>query len=628
MAMNFTAPLQPVNQPNNTVEPPRQPSVGMFGNSGNVKYGVMARGTGSETVGRIRDGIVKYLSDINDGVSASVITIEGNGLAYTTILVCMMEKASPTAVAYHALLLEQTGKKPEPLTISEGGVTISHPRVPSDAFDAEMYKVIDSRLRREFPTANIINAGGSVVYKDQELFFKNQEGESALSEKFRDVLYKVCNLVSTELNMHLRPGEDIDLSEIIRNELNNNTRTSLVIGVRQERETLETDTGNVVRSDVNISLRSKRISTGAINSLNGGQQLEEFGSLNGYIDVVNMGSQNGFFVNQANVAPQRYAARLVITAIQSNIAFTPGAILLMLNTILPIQHDSNWVTLLRSKNTNRKEIDFTDIGALGIESNLTPTIPDTANRHIDTKSESVTPSDFANLVYHLLHPNIAVSLDVMDHDVDSSYMDVFSIAYDNPANSKTREIIYKAANTLTGGNFSKYMPSSDSIFTDQENRIHMGYFTRNGKRHDVREIDYIAVANYASATKDVLILRRWAQSFNDKSKHMFIRLAERLAIINEITGGSFVQTGYASRVTFTGRFMDALSNAITAAGMVTETAIATTASSMTDGVTQASFFADAVTNPNYSSLRGNGGGMTNSRNSGVGFQAVMPDRFI
>lgn len=633
MAMNFTAPQQNA-QPDNsntakaTSSPSRMSGSGFFGNGNTMKYGVMTRGSGSEFVGRVRDGIVKYLSDINDAISASVITIEGNGLAYSTIVVCFYEKNSPGAVAYHALLLEQTGKKPEPLTINEGGIVISHPRVPSDAFDIEMYKVIDSRLRREFPSANILNAGGSVVYADQEVFFRNQDGESILSEKFREVLFKASNLISTELHMHLRPNEDIDLTEILRADKTSNQNTSLVISVRQERQMIETDTGNVVRSDANISFRSKRVATNNFNSLNGGQQVEEFGRVNGYVDLVNLGSQNGFFMNQGNQPTQKYGARFVITGIESNIAFTPAAVLLMAATISPMQYNHNWVTLLRSKNTNRKEMDFTDIGALGIENNLTPGIPESAFKHIDTKSESVTPNDFAALVGRILQPGLAVSLDVMDHDIDSSYMDVFSIAYDNASNSKAREMIYRSANILTGGHFSKYFPSSDNMFTDQENRIHMGYFTRNGKRHDIREIDYIAVANYASATKDPGILMRWAQTFNDKSKPMFTRLAERLLIIKEITGDSFQLVGYASRVTFTGRFLEALINAISAAGMITDVDIPTTANGMTEGVTPANFYADAVANPNFSFMRGTGAGLVNSRNSSVGYQPMMPDRFI
>lgn len=633
MAVNFKAPEQEQPKPDYTnagtqSNSARPAGSGFFGNSNTMRFGVIAKGSGSEFVGRVRNGIVKYMSDLNDSISASVITLEGEELAYNTILICFVDKTNPGTVAYHALLLEATGKKPEPLTINEGGIVISHPRTPSDAFDIEMYKIIEAKMRREFPSHNIINAGGSVVYADQELFYKNQDGEYNVSEKFRNVLFKASNLISTEMHIVAHPDEDINLADIIRNDANSNVRTSLVINVTQERQSIETDTGNVVRSDVNVSFRSKRVSTTSYNSLNGGQQVEEFGRVNGFVDLINLGSQNGFFMNPNDIPTQRYGARFIITGIESNIAFTPAAILLMATTISPIRYENNWVTLLRSKNTNRKEIDFTDIGALGIENNLTPNIPDTGFKHIDTKSESVTAQDFAVLTSRLLHKDLVISMDVMDHDIDSCYLDVFSIANDNPSNNKAREIIYRSANILTGGHFSKYMPSSDGIFTDHENRIHMGYFTRNGKRHDVREIDYIAVANYASATKDPSILTRWAQTFNDKSKPLYTRLAERLAIIKEVSGDSFVLTGYASRVTFTGRFTDALLNAINATGMVTDTTIPTTANSMTDGVTQASFFGEAIGNPNFAFLRNNGAGLVNSRHANVGYQPTMPDRFI
>lgn len=627
MALQYSAPEQP-SQPSQNSNGPAKRGTGIFGTGGGMKYGVIRKGSGSEYMTRMREGIAKYLTDINDDMTASVITIENGGLAYGVIALCLTEKANPNVVAYHALILEQTGGNPEPLTVSEGGITISHPRVTSDAFDTEMARVIEEYLRREFGNANIINAGASVVYRDIEPFFTNKDGDSGLSDKFRDYMFKATNIISTELNLHLHPNEDIDLSDVANAENTSNTRLALELNVTQEKVTLETDSNRVIRSDVDIVFRSKRSNTGPNNqSLNGGQQVEDFGRVNGFIDLINLGSQNEFFMNPLAQEKQKYAARFVMTHMESNIAFTPAAILMMLSTISPIQRDNNWVTLLRSKSTNRKEIDFADIGALGIENNLTPSLPETAYKHIDTKSESVTPNDFSMLVSRLINRGLVISMDVMDHDIDSTYLDLFSLASDNPQNRRYHNKIYEAANKLTGGNFASYMSANESIFTDFDNRIHMGYFNRNGKRYDIREIDYLAVANYASATKDPGILTRWAQTFNDKSRPMYTRLAERMLILKEITGGDFHLTGYATRVTFSGRFVEALISAISSVNIGIEVVIPLTANGMTEGVTSANFYADAISNPNFGFLR-NGGGHINNRYSTVGYQPIATDRYI
>lgn len=602
-------------------------SFSSFFSSGNgVRNSPLPKTGGSESAVALQTAIAKSLSDLNDQTSASVIVVEGNGLAYSTIAMCYWVKSNPELVAYHLLILESTGKEPDPLVFSEGSLQISHQRVTSDAFDEEMVKVVKERLSREFPQSKLHNVGASVVYRNQETIYKTQQGENVLTEKFRNVIYKAFNMMNTDLMLALNPGSEIDLSAIVREELDNNRRTGLVAQVRQERQNLETDTNNVIRSDVTISFRTKRYSTNNNYSLNGGQQSEEIGTINGFVDLVNTGSFNGLYANM-NQQQQRYVARFVLTRLVSELSYTPGAILMILSTISTMTDNNNWATLFRTKHTNKKEIDYTDIGALGIENNLTPNIPDAGFKHIDTKSESVTPGAFAALVSSLIRPKLMISIDVMDNDIDSTYLEIFAKASAPTPVMRARKMIYDAAVRLTGGAFQTVFPDMNRMFFDSDNRIHMGYFMKGGERHDIREIDYVAVANYASATKDNAILTRWAQTFNDKNTRIYTRLAERKAIIDTITNGSFVLTGYATRVTFTGAFIDALVESISNTGMSIEADIPLNASSMTTGVTPINSIDDALASPQVTPLR-SGGIMSNDRFGNVGLANNVGNRFL
>ncbi len=601
----------------------------ILGGANGLMNSPISRGVNAENITRMRDALVRYLSEINDDMRCNIITIEDETLAYKVIVVTLAEKAELKVVSYHTLIIDDMDKKPDPLVIIENGQTIQHSRVVSDAYDMDMIAVILKRLNKEFPGATMLRAGATVVRKDMQVFTAVTNNENALSDKFKEFIYYVINFCNTELIMHKPQYQDISIPNLVKaaNNGNSNGVLTMVLNARQERSNIETRSALQARSDIDITFKTKTVNTGNSLSLNNGQRSDEVGKINGFVDLINNGTMNTTFAayNQ-NQMQQHYTARLVITHLESKVALTPASLLLVLSMSSILSYGSNWLSMFKSKVVGRNEIDFSDIGALGIEINLTPNIPDSSFKHIDTKSESVTPGALMALITGLIRPGLVVSMDVVDSDCDSGHLEIFAEAARADSNRGARDLIYQSAEQLTGGIFGRYFSMNDRMFVEPDNRVHIGYYVRGDEKRDIREIDYLAVANYASATKDPGILLRWAQTFNDMSVNIYTRLNERAAILSAMTNGSFVLQGYADRLTFSGMFINALIAAVSEAGLLVELEGSINNNNNTGGVSPATFVNEAISNPNSSFFRQNAA-TQNARYANVGYAPYVGRRF-
>jgi hypothetical protein len=164
----------------------------------------------------------------------------------------------------------------------------------------------------------------------------------------------------------------------------------------------------------------------------------------------------------------------------------------------------------------------------------------------------------------IFKPNIIVSMDVPDAGPQTWYSRIFAAGA--RGNVAALRKIVQAANQLTNGAFpSNY--DFNNIFIDTGNRVHLGYyFNKDGQKRDIREIDYVAVANiYGEKDKQKIV--DWSDTFTRTSVDLNIRLAERKKMIEMITDGHCVFTGFGERVTFSGPFLETLVSSIVSAGL-------------------------------------------------------------
>lgn len=92
--------------------------------------------------------------------------------------------------------------------------------------------------------------------------------------------------------------------------------------------------------------------------------------------------------------------------------------------------------------------------------------------------------------------------------------------------------------------------------------------TETGHKRDLREIDYLALANQMGPKGDMSIVRDFADTYDRTDVPIELRLEKRERIYQAIFGSNFKIKGYARRVTFNPHFIEALQASCEAAGLI------------------------------------------------------------
>ena len=368
--------------------------------------------------------------------------------------------------------------------------------------------------------------------------------------------------LGTNLSMEVREFKDVNICDAVREWTAKGQLPNFQMYVNYGRQIKTSMIGLPVRSDVRLitkRITQTKANQNDINRIENGSVMNE---INGFIDLVWVGG------NEVNpmlpvVGQQKfdnYAARFVITDIDSLKAYTPAYLLFSVASTYILANDDNYIMAFRPQSADKKNIDITDIGALGYENNITGT----GFKKIDTKAADFTMTNLYQLVKLLIKPGLTISVDVPHGDIESWYMKIFSYGVDV---EKFRNKIIQAANRLTDNNFGLKFGSNDQIFAEVS-KIHMGYYTdRNGQIRDLRELDYLAAANFYGP-KDPSRIKDWSDTFiTNMNIPIDILMAERKKMILEMTNGMAQFTGYATRITFTPKFIAALVDGISACGL-------------------------------------------------------------
>jgi hypothetical protein len=165
-------------------------------------------------------------------------------------------------------------------------------------------------------------------------------------------------------------------------------------------------------------------------------------------------------------------------------------------------------------------------------------------QRIDTKSDSFQLQQLGQLISSLYRPELLISMDVPECASQTWYLSIFKEA--SVGNKHALDLLLRAANDLTNGNFSRYFTADKPVFINPFNRVHLGYYMdKNGMKRDIRAIDYLAVANFIG-DKDPTRIRAWSDTFLRKDVPLEIRLADRKALIDGLTHNNAIYTGFRS----------------------------------------------------------------------------------
>lgn len=525
-----------------------------FIDTGALAPAPMGRNPGSEILIRLTKELQASFETAKDAVVTALPIDRSNevNLAFSLIIVALHPIGNKEQVSFHTLILESSNTNILPRYENINGTNVEVLRVASDAYDSVLIDVVRTNLERAFPGSAFINAGNCVVPNS----FKFDENSKELVYRLAANSVLACY---TEMVTRQQSFVDLNLANA-RKDATLQTRTSFGRG-----EVVDA-VGLPVRADVTIELLASQQSNRNDQSLNNGADNANLvTSVTGFIDLVwNWKPNQAFAYGQNQQAMfQKYAPRLIITGLNPARLLTLPAQLLALVTAVSLREDNAWIGAFRNKSTTGGKIEMHDIGGVGVEANL-ENDPSGFGARVNTKADSFRPEHLHKLIAATIQPQFFISMDIPEGGASSWYNEAFRFAAKGSANAN--QAIYNAAQQLTNGLFGKYFNREQRIVLDDGNRVHLGYYTdSNGIRRDIRDVDYLAVANYVGE-KDPATLRAWSDSFLRTEYPLIQRLQERKQTIVSLLPDATI-TGMATRVTFDLPFIEALVRACKELGL-------------------------------------------------------------
>lgn len=517
----------------------------------------ISRSMGNEQLNKIAEALGEIYKDAEKGINISLLLLDRNTitkLAFSAIVVCLTNQQDQR-VASHTLLIEATGERVMPVTEHINGRAVVIDRVASDAVDVILRGEIDNAVARAFPGFKHHYVEATCVPVEFDVTNRVAVHKLAFNAAV------ACN---TELVVNTAGFKDFDISTA-RDE------ATLAINLSFGRVSYEDAVGSPVRSDVQIEFFSKTRQNDQTHgrSLNSAERDVSFSRVHGYIDLVwdqaEQPNVMAMYAQQAPVQPQLYVANLVITAIDSIRSMTPSAILMAILTAKAAADNNNWIQAFTPQVTMRGETDLNDIGAIGIEANIERNENGFGSRFA-TQGDNFRLPELGQLLATFVRQGLAISLDVVNSGPQSWSTSPFAAAA--RGNQDAMNIIYQAANELTGGRFAAKFPRNTPMFMNEGNIVHIGtYHGRDGELRDIRDISYLPIANIMG-DRDPSAIRAYSDTYNYVQEPIAIRLMDRKRILSGITNDTVVITNTAERVTFSGAFMAALSEAAKEAGLV------------------------------------------------------------
>lgn len=523
----------------------------------------LGRGIGSEALIKCRDALAEEYKAADSSFEITLIPLDNANEAshFSCVVVCVRDKlAGKQGIAVHTLLLEDTGEPIQPRTENINGSNVEILRVPGDAYDSVLTELISTRVRAAFPNVTLYNALATVVPRGF-----NYEDRTAI-HKLAENTARAC---ATELKVNNDPQfKDFNLANLTPD-------SKLIVAMSFSRNQSENAVGRPIRADVDIAFSSQqtKFQGQQAQSLNSDERSVTVSRATAFLDLIYapvMPQNQGFYgayqpapmYGQAAVNPtQLYSPRLILTSLESNYATTIGTQLMALLTTQAVAADNNWMQGFRPVPSINKRTQMHDIGAVGIEF---PQDGAQFGKRIDTSADSFRPEQLAQLLSTFIRPGLVLSMDIPECDAETCYQSDFSAAANGNANAC--EALYYTADQLTNGNFNRLFAQNAPMFTDLGNRVHLGHYTdENGNKRDIRDCDYLAVANMIGE-RDPAAIRDWSDTFVNGRYQLAQRLAARKRIIQGLLPDA-VFTGFAHRVTFRQDFLTALSQAAKDAGL-------------------------------------------------------------
>ena len=551
------------NTPNNTNQQSFTNDGKSFMGDYNIIPTLISRSLGSDVVIKLGNQLKEIYKNALSEYGIRIITLNSKDfkLAFSCICVCVNE-AKPNGVpvsdvAYHVLQIEASNTPLTPKYVNINNVQTEVIEVPGDGIDKILREKVKAVIQAEYGNGvNIHYVDGQVIPRG----FNVDDIQAVYS-----VAHNAGMACTTELNIIKPNFPDITIAKL-------DTSRSLSINVTFGKTQTTDIVGLPVRSDIMVSFSSLPKQRGNNVSINAGDREEKYTLVTGFMDLVkypvNPRGAFGYRPLQTNVNNQTYVARYIMTSLDTEFAYTRGSVLLALLTSYAVQQNGNWMQAFKPVEVPSNQINLYDIGKLNVEANYLGT-PGKGDP-VDTTASSFNLPQLGEYLNMIIRPEIAISIDIPDAGPMTWFTSVFK--YAAIGNIEAINLIIHAADQLTNGRFSQYFKESG---TAQQgialpiDKVHLGYYEKNGVKRDIRDWDYLAIG-CAYIETDISVLEDWSDTFtNINSYPTEQRLWGRKRILNALMPNQeIVITGYATRVTFTNAFLISLLRASNDCGLM------------------------------------------------------------
>lgn len=527
-----------------------------FRSLGRMANAPMGRNPASEVLVKLEKALGEVYASANPAFEVKLIPLDMNNnpaIARSAIIVAMFDKNSPNlGVSYHTLILDGSGEPFAPKYEQINGQNVEIMRLTCEVWDDKFREVAADAVARTFSGAKLIDSEATVVPRAFDVTDEQLVYMLASNSLFAD---------NHELNRQRPDFADLNLAGAARD-------SNLTTRVTFNHDQLVDAVGEPVRTDVFIELIATAIQTG--QGANNDARATKVSEAGGFLDLLwdPVAPPQNQFANWGNQQPQSsqlYVPHFIMTHLECLELMTVPAQLFALVQVLTLRDGNAWARGFAPR-AYSQGIDMQDIGAIGIEANPQQNANGIGER-LDTKSDSFTANGtLSKLLQAYVQPSLLLSIDVPECGPSTWSNSVFAAAAEG--SPKANQFIIEAAQTLTNGHFLKhYGAGSGRVAYDNANRIHNGWYVdQQGRKRDIRDIGYLAVANMVGE-KDPSIITRWSDTFVNLQIAPAQRLATRKSIIQGLVGDATF-TGFSRRATLAGDFMEALAKGCVDAGLV------------------------------------------------------------
>lgn len=508
------------------------------------------------------------ISDTNlrQATSFEVLDANSDQVLMSTILVTMYvndPKLGNIAGVFELVVEDESQKLPDLIqNYGQGQIVIK--RTTGDVADNELWDKARNALIQRAGVKQVFFAGSDVI-----------PASLAADDEFhlRKVLFSATQAITTVLEEEVlgdQPG--IALPSLVAN-------AALSVALGYADGDTETATGLPVRSNLSVTMKAgeKNQPTGPNASVH--RKQVELTRVDGYVDLILTPPGPPAYGQQQKT--QSFIPRFNITRMDSSFdAITLESQLLALASAFTAGYQWAWAgsflprfasSAMRSGNSaGKKQLELRDLGAIGLEIPLDASGELKRTSILSSKTED---RDVQALVQYAFDERIVFTLHVPEVGDLAWIQEVFVAAA--RGNQRAYDRIVAAANTLTGGEFGRRWATHTAqgalnpIAFDDKGRLPVGYFNDPNdatRRHDIREIDYLAMLN-AVGDKDMGQVRRWQQAIDNVGISTEKRTEEIIKMLDDVIGvGRYTITGYVTPITLAGDFLRILNESAAAAG--------------------------------------------------------------